>query len=43
LSSELDEEDEEELMAAVRGKQRVRQQKMWIIEQLIPCKQEKEE
>jgi len=43
LSSEPDEEVEEELMAAARGKQRVRQWKLWIVERLIPCKREKEQ
>jgi hypothetical protein len=43
LSSEPDEEAEKELMAAARGKQRMRQRKLWIVERLIPCKREKGE
>jgi hypothetical protein len=43
LSSEPDEEAEEELMAAARGKERVRQRKLWIVERLIPCKRKKEQ
>jgi len=43
LSSKPDEEVEEEVMAVARGKQRVRQRKLWIVERLIPCKRKKEQ